>query len=168
MRKEVLVRTAGMTYVVSQNANSVEPGAVLWEVSIIIAKLLDENALDSSTLADRKVLELGAGCAVAGMAYALKGARVTFTDLPALSEHVEANVRRNLGPPGDPYDYRCVPYDWCDGVPATLRGETQGHKRVLPLSPSTSESLSDRWYQKKQSPHETLKRDDHLGPNNEL
>ena len=51
LRKEVLVRTAGMTYVVSQNANSVEPGAVLWEVSIIIAKLLDENALDSSTLA---------------------------------------------------------------------------------------------------------------------
>ncbi|KAH8046299.1 lysine N-methyltransferase [Aureococcus anophagefferens] len=55
------------------------------------------------------------------MAYALRGAgaRVTFTDLPALCGHVRDNVARNLGPDG----YRVVPYDWCDGRPATLEGE---------------------------------------------
>ncbi|KAH8045563.1 lysine N-methyltransferase [Aureococcus anophagefferens] len=111
LRREVHVRTTSKTYVVTQDANSSEPGAMLWEVSIIVAKLLDAGALgDDADLAGRAVLELGAGCAVAGMAYA-GGARVTFTDLPALCGHVRDNVARNLGPDG----YRVVPYDWCDG-----------------------------------------------------
>lgn len=120
LRREVHVRTTSKTYVVTQDANSSEPGAMLWEVSIIVAKLLDAGALgDDADLAGRAVLELGAGCAVAGMAYALRGARVTFTDLPALCGHVRDNVARNLGPDG----YRVVPYDWCDGRPATLEAE---------------------------------------------
>ena len=120
LRREVHVRTTSKTYVVTQDANSSEPGAMLWEVSIIVAKLLDAGALgDDADLAGRAVLELGAGCAVAGMAYALRGARVTFTDLPALCGHVRDNVARNLGPDG----YRVVPYDWCDGRPATLESE---------------------------------------------
>ena len=132
LRREVHVRTGAGTFVVSQDANSSEPGAVLWEVSIIVARLLDCGALDGSGLRDRKVLELGAGCAVAGLAYAVRGARVTFTDLPALADHVRANVERNLGPPGFPRsdiypaagEHRVVAYDWCDGLPKAIEGET--------------------------------------------
>ena len=69
LRREVHVRTTSKTYVVTQDANSSEPGAMLWEVSIIVAKLLDAGALgDDADLAGRAVLELGAGCAVAGRA----------------------------------------------------------------------------------------------------
>ena len=44
-----------------------------------------------------RVCELGAGCGVAGMAFALRGAAVTFTDVvPSVLERLEQNVRANL------------------------------------------------------------------------
>lgn len=65
-RREVVVRCGGdETYVVTQDPNSAEPGAQLWDVSVIFARLVAAGVVGDD-VAGRRVLELGAGCAVAG------------------------------------------------------------------------------------------------------
>ncbi|KAJ1453402.1 putative methyltransferase-domain-containing protein [Pelagophyceae sp. CCMP2097] len=119
MRREVQIRVGGETMIISQDSNSSDCGTVLWEVAVIWARLLDAGALPdlaADKIAGRRILELGAGCGVAGMALALRGARVTFTDLPALVPHLEANVRRNLGA----RDFDVVGFDWSLEYPPRL------------------------------------------------
>ena len=50
-----------------------------------------------SRLENVRAVELGSGCAVGGMALALAGARVTFTDKEEIMDHCHENVKRNLG-----------------------------------------------------------------------
>lgn len=58
-------------------------GAVVWDAAVVFAKYMEHNPKDfqASKLADQTVLELGSGCALAGSAMMLRGAKVTFTDL---------------------------------------------------------------------------------------
>ncbi|KAJ8604886.1 hypothetical protein CTAYLR_010418 [Chrysophaeum taylorii] len=122
VKRQVVVNAATQDLVISQDTNTSMPGHVLWEVAVVVARLLDQGALPFD-VAGRSVLELGAGCGVAGMAFALHGASVVFTDLPALVPHLEANVRRNLGPPMEqPCEWAVIPYDWTDTIPNRLRG----------------------------------------------
>eukprot|EP00981_Chlorochromonas_danica_P011930 scaffold4347_cov269-Ochromonas_danica.AAC.20 len=58
-------------------------GAVVWDASVVFAKYMENNLRDfsPSKLNGQQVLELGSGCGLAGGAYLLRGAQVTFTDL---------------------------------------------------------------------------------------
>lgn len=58
---------------------------------------------------------------LAGMALALLGAHVTFTDLPVIVPALEANVRANLSAGGPGPRPEVVPLDWRDEGEATAR-----------------------------------------------
>lgn len=118
--KRVLVRAAGRDLVLAQDANTSMCGHVVWEVAVIVAKLLDAAALPLE-VKGRRVLELGSGCGLAGMVFGLHGASVTLTDVPALKPHLEANVLANLGPRQEPVDWDVQAYDWNDAPPLKLQ-----------------------------------------------
>ena len=58
-------------------------GAVVWDSAAIFVKYMECNPkdYDSSKLAGKTVLELGPGCGLAGIAFMMRGAVVTCTDL---------------------------------------------------------------------------------------
>lgn len=82
----------------NQDPNSnVGHGAVVWESSVIFAKYMEFNTsrFGSDYLKNKKVLEFGSGCGLAGMCFMIRGSIVTFTDLPAVIETLTtANVQR--------------------------------------------------------------------------
>ncbi|CAM9222964.1 unnamed protein product, partial [Discosporangium mesarthrocarpum] len=127
-----------------QDPNSNNLGTTIWDASVILVSYMERNPqlYSSRKLAGKTVLELGAGCGLAGMYFALMGAHVTFTDLPEVVPLLERNVTSNLsglgkkeglkkgkedGRPrikvkycwGDPIDSLSPPYDYvvaCDCV----------------------------------------------------
>lgn len=118
LSKQVVVKTEKKELVILQDPNTNPIGSVVWEVSIVFSRLLDAKVLFD--VAGRNVLELGAGCGVAGMACLLHGAAsVVFTDLPELVPHVKENVLRNLGKRHEPYDWTAVPLDWTKDIELT-------------------------------------------------
>jgi len=46
----------------------------------------DPRNFSIGKISNKKVLELGSGCGLAGISFMLRGASVTFTDLPAVTE----------------------------------------------------------------------------------
>lgn len=76
-----------------------ELGGKLWDSSVLLARLLDRGVLPPIQLSGANVCELGAGCGLAGMAFALHGAsRVVLTDFSELVEHMNANIALNHFP----------------------------------------------------------------------
>ena len=68
-------------------------GAVVWEAAVIFCKYLEygqaiKELSSMDKLAGKRVLELGSGTGLAGMALMLKGCKVTFTDLQPVVEHI--------------------------------------------------------------------------------
>mmetsp|Transcript_13173 Transcript_13173/g.19799 ORF Transcript_13173/g.19799 Transcript_13173/m.19799 type:complete len:275 (-) Transcript_13173:16-840(-) len=59
-------------------------GAVVWDAAVVFVKYMEKNSkdFDPVKLSQKRVLELGSGCGLAGIAYMLRGAAVTLTDLP--------------------------------------------------------------------------------------
>ena len=58
---------------------------------------MNRKEFSSDQLCGKNVLELGAGCGLVGITFALLGANVCLTDLPEITQTVlESNVRRNL------------------------------------------------------------------------
>jgi len=68
--------------------------AVMWFSSRVLTKFLASH-LDGP-LSKLRVLELGAGCGVPGMALAQQGATVMLTDLAGACPPLELNVRANF------------------------------------------------------------------------
>ena len=69
-----------------------ETGAVVWDGAVLLARA---NALDPSNR-KRTVLELGAGCGLAGLAWALtEDCNLTLTDRPHRLRALRENARRN-------------------------------------------------------------------------
>lgn len=120
LTKRVLVRAAGRDLILAQDTNTSMCGHVVWEVAVIVAKLLDAAALPLNVVG-RTVLELGSGCGLTGMVFGLHGASVTLTDVPALKSHLEANVLANLGPKQEPISWDVVDFDWNDPPPLKLQ-----------------------------------------------
>lgn len=76
-------------------------GSVMWDSGVVLGKFL-EHATETETvdLQGKKIVELGAGCGLAGCIAAFLGAHVILTDLPdrlkLLKKNVEANLYGNV------------------------------------------------------------------------
>ncbi|XP_073140596.1 uncharacterized protein [Henckelia pumila] len=88
----------------SQDPNSKHLGTTVWDASMVLVKFLEKNCrkgkFSPSKLKGKRVIELGAGCGVAGFGMALLGCDVITTDqtevLPLLMRNVERNTSRIL------------------------------------------------------------------------
>lgn len=67
-------------------------GTVVWDGSVLLAKYLEARY---STMAGMKVVEVGCGPGVAGIAAAVLGAEVTLTDLEYALPNLQATVQLN-------------------------------------------------------------------------
>lgn len=84
----------------SQDPNSKHLGTTVWDASLVFIKFLEKNCrkgrFSPSKLKGKRVIELGAGCGVAGFGMALLGCDVVTTDqkevLPLLRRNVERNT----------------------------------------------------------------------------
>lgn len=71
-------------------------GAVVWDASVVLVKYMEKNYkdYDTKTLAKKTVLELGSGCGLGGIAFMMKGSKVTCTDLGNVTQRLtERNVQ---------------------------------------------------------------------------
>ena len=113
MKREVVVRCCGRALKLAQDSKSAQCGSMVWEVAVIVAKLVDQGVFGD--VDGKWCLELGSGCGLAGMAFALKGCHVVYTDLPELVPHLSLNVERNLG------RSNIVAFDWTEALPKRLQ-----------------------------------------------
>jgi predicted nicotinamide N-methyase len=72
-------------------------GLTVWDASLVLAAYLEQlqMAKGKELFAGRRVLELGSGCGVAGIAAALLGARVVLTDWEVCIPLLRRNAARN-------------------------------------------------------------------------
>ncbi|KAJ0802966.1 putative lysine methyltransferase, S-adenosyl-L-methionine-dependent methyltransferase [Helianthus annuus] len=72
-------------------------GSVMWDSGIVLGKFL-EHAVEKGflVLQGKKVVELGAGCGLAGCIAALLGSQVILTDMPDRLRLLKKNVEDNL------------------------------------------------------------------------
>ncbi|KAI3523383.1 hypothetical protein L1887_01455 [Cichorium endivia] len=98
----VLFEVLGYQLQFSQDPNSKHLGTTVWDASMVLVKYLEKNCRKGrfcpSKLKGKRVIELGAGCGVAGFGMALLGCDVVSTDevevLPLLMRNVERNTSR--------------------------------------------------------------------------
>ncbi|XP_076913091.1 uncharacterized protein LOC143571594 isoform X1 [Bidens hawaiensis] len=98
----VLFEVMGYQLQFSQDPNSKHLGTTVWDASMVLVKYLEKNCRKGrfcpSKLKGKRVIELGAGCGVAGFGMALLGCDVVSTDqvevLPLLMRNVERNTSR--------------------------------------------------------------------------
>ncbi|XP_054999618.1 putative methyltransferase-like protein 21E [Sorex araneus] len=69
-------------------------GAVVWPSALVLCHFLETNAKQYD-LADKHVIEIGAGTGLVSIVASLLGAQVTATDLPELLGNLQYNVSRN-------------------------------------------------------------------------
>eukprot|EP00193_Tetraselmis_chui_P005476 CAMPEP_0177755450 /NCGR_PEP_ID=MMETSP0491_2-20121128/2573_1 /TAXON_ID=63592 /ORGANISM="Tetraselmis chuii, Strain PLY429" /LENGTH=232 /DNA_ID=CAMNT_0019270949 /DNA_START=219 /DNA_END=913 /DNA_ORIENTATION=- len=70
------------------------PGAVVWDCGVMLAAHLIET-LGSEALKGKRVLEIGSGTGIAGIAAAACGAQVTLTDSALQLPNLKVNAARN-------------------------------------------------------------------------
>ncbi|KAI3997114.1 hypothetical protein MKX01_008958 [Papaver californicum] len=88
----------------SQDPNSKHLGTTVWDASMVFVKFLERNCrkgrFSPAKLKGKRVIELGAGCGVAGFGMAMLGCDVVTTDqievLPLLMRNVDRNTSRIL------------------------------------------------------------------------
>ncbi|PSR86561.1 Protein N-lysine methyltransferase [Actinidia chinensis var. chinensis] len=98
----ILFEVLGHQLQFSQDPNSRHLGTTVWDASMVFAKFLEKNCrkgrFSPPKLKGKRVIELGAGCGVAGFGMALLGCDVVSTDqtevLPLLMRNVERNTSR--------------------------------------------------------------------------
>ncbi|KAK9072620.1 hypothetical protein SSX86_009055 [Deinandra increscens subsp. villosa] len=98
----VLFEVFGYQLQFMQDPNSKHLGTTVWDASMVLVKYLEKNCRKGrfcpSKLKGKRVIELGAGCGVAGFGMALLGCEVVSTDqvevLPLLMRNVERNTSR--------------------------------------------------------------------------
>ncbi|KAK9663989.1 hypothetical protein RND81_14G011600 [Saponaria officinalis] len=83
----------------SQDPNSKHLGTTVWDASMVFAKYLEKNCRKGrfcpSKLKGKRVIELGAGCGVAGFGMAMLGCEVITTDQKEVVPLLQRNVDRN-------------------------------------------------------------------------
>ncbi|PHT33774.1 hypothetical protein CQW23_25574 [Capsicum baccatum] len=106
-----------------QDPNSKHLGTTVWDASMVLVKFLERNCrkgrFSPSKLRGKRVVELGAGCGVAGFGMALLGCDVVSTDqtevLPLLMRNVERNTSRIMQTISDPDSFgsiQAAELDW--------------------------------------------------------
>ena len=88
-----------------------ETGAVVWDSTVFLAR--------KEVVEGRRILELGAGCGLLGLAWAKRGARVVLTDRPHRIASLEENVELNPGLE----ECRVEPLDWREANVDFFRNE---------------------------------------------
>ncbi|KAL2613080.1 hypothetical protein R1flu_024772 [Riccia fluitans] len=96
------VDVLGHSLLIKQDPNSKHLGTTVWDSSLVFVKFLERNCkkgeFSRAKLAGKRVIELGAGCGLAGLGMALLGCDVVVTDqvevLPLLLRNVERNLSR--------------------------------------------------------------------------
>ncbi|KAL8496537.1 hypothetical protein ACS0TY_020292 [Phlomoides rotata] len=107
----------------SQDPNSQHLGTTVWDASMVFAKFLEKNCrkgrFSPSKLKGKRVIELGAGCGVAGFGMAILGCDVISTDqtevLPLLARNVERNTSSILQMTSNPDSFgsiKATELDW--------------------------------------------------------
>jgi hypothetical protein len=116
--RTVQVPVAGVMLTLQQTA-SMEVGTSLWDSAVLLVSHLEREVagrgpLSSSRLRGSRVVELGSGCGVAGLAFAAHGsAHVMMTDKEEVIGHLEANIQANSGASVcGSCELRCAPYLW--------------------------------------------------------
>ena len=87
----------GQDLVIEQDPGSRDlgHGAVVWDASVVLVKYMEKNykEYDVQKLSGKTVLELGSGCGLGGIAFMMKGAKVSCTDLEIVTKRLtEKNV----------------------------------------------------------------------------
>ncbi|KAL6540734.1 hypothetical protein OROMI_024617 [Orobanche minor] len=103
LTKSITIRCSSISSV-SADPNSKHLGTTVWDASMVFAKFLEKNCrkgrFSPSKLKGKRVIELGAGCGVAGFGMALLGCDVVSTDqtevLPLIMRNAERNTSRIL------------------------------------------------------------------------
>ncbi|XP_020088596.1 protein N-lysine methyltransferase METTL21A-like isoform X2 [Ananas comosus] len=96
----VTLEVLGHRLHIAQDPNSKHLGTTVWDASMVFVKYLEKNCrkgrFSPSKLKGKRVIELGAGCGLAGLGMALLGCDVITTDqvevLPLLMRNVERNT----------------------------------------------------------------------------
>ncbi len=103
-----------------------DTGRTVWDAAVVVAKYLDNLPAGQGqehghrNLAGKRVLELGAGTGLAGLAAAVLGAQTVITDLPYCLDSIRANAAATgVVPPGS---VTVRELDWLK--PAFAEGET--------------------------------------------
>jgi predicted nicotinamide N-methyase len=86
---------AGRRFAIVQTFDS-GCGCYLWDASIVLLKYF-EHVNKRCDFTGMRVVELGAGCGLVGLALAWLGAEVCLTDLYDQIDVMEANIDRNFG-----------------------------------------------------------------------
>ncbi|GAB2233672.1 hypothetical protein Droror1_Dr00002900 [Drosera rotundifolia] len=83
----------------AQDPNSKHLGTTVWDASMVFAKFLEKNCrrgrFSRSKLLRKRVIELGAGCGVAGFGMAILGCEVVATDQKEVLSLLQRNLERN-------------------------------------------------------------------------
>ncbi|XP_043703342.1 protein-lysine methyltransferase METTL21D [Telopea speciosissima] len=98
----IILEILGHQLQFSQDPNSKHLGTTVWDSSVVFAKYLEKNCRKGrfcpTKLKGKRVIELGAGCGVAGFGMALLGCDVISTDqvevLPLLMKNIQRNTSR--------------------------------------------------------------------------
>ncbi|KAK1289281.1 Thioredoxin-like 3-3 [Acorus calamus] len=98
----VTIEVLGHHLHLSQDPNSKHLGTTVWDASMVFVKFLEKNCRRGrfcpAKLKGKRVIELGAGCGLAGLGMALLGCDVVSTDqvevLPLLMRNIERNTSR--------------------------------------------------------------------------
>lgn len=105
-----------------QDPNSKHLGTTVWDASLVFVKFLEKNCrkgkFSPSKLKGKRVIELGAGCGLAGFGMALLGCDVVATDqrevLPILTRNIERNTPSlaQMNPSDSFGSIRAAELDW--------------------------------------------------------
>eukprot|EP01116_Phalansterium_solitarium_P010071 TRINITY_DN24496_c0_g1_i2.p1 TRINITY_DN24496_c0_g1~~TRINITY_DN24496_c0_g1_i2.p1 ORF type:complete len:265 (-),score=56.81 TRINITY_DN24496_c0_g1_i2:45-839(-) len=107
-------RPAGDAIVIEQDE---ETASCVWDASIVLAGYLAGPALDDEFWRGKRVIELGSGCGLSGMAAACRGpAETVLTDLGDVMPVLERNVRHNFPTAADA-GIRVAELFWGDECP---------------------------------------------------
>ena len=114
--RTVQVPAAGKIFMLEQAYDNGLCGTALWDSAVAFVRHLDHEAESGSgslcgdRLRAARVIELGAGIGLVGMAFAAHGAEVTLTDKPEVMAHMRKNVMANADQCGS--EVQLVPFCW--------------------------------------------------------
>lgn len=113
--RSMSVTAFGRLFTVNVDDTSLDHGLMLWDASVAFLRYLEANPRECESLRNARILEVGAGTGLLGIALAhCVGARVVMTDLTRVCGNLAANVTADPLKPGASGSLSVVPFDWCD------------------------------------------------------